>query len=104
MTEAAKLEARLLTASELELVASSREPEIERLSDDELKAAARRLREAANRAQGIAARQSARFAARPPRVAQGPRRTTLERSARRRLCARRSSGSRPNSAGAPRRR
>jgi hypothetical protein len=29
MTEAAKLEARLLTAAELELVASSRAPEIE---------------------------------------------------------------------------
>jgi hypothetical protein len=57
MTEAAKLEARLLTAAELELVALTRAPEIERQSDDELKAAARRLREAHNRASGIAARQ-----------------------------------------------
>ena len=57
MTEAAKLEARLLTAAELELVASSRAPEIELKSDDELKAAARRLREAANRAKAIAERQ-----------------------------------------------
>ncbi len=47
MTEAAKLEARLLTAAELELVASSWPPEIELKSDDELKAAARRLRDAA---------------------------------------------------------
>jgi hypothetical protein len=57
MTEAAKLEARLLTATELELVALSRPPELERQSDDELKAAARRLREAHDRAKGIAARQ-----------------------------------------------
>ena len=58
MTETAKLEARLLTASELELVAASRPPEIERRSADELKAVARRLREALNRAKAIAARQS----------------------------------------------
>jgi hypothetical protein len=58
MSNAAKLEARLLTASELELVASTRAPEIERQSDDELKAAARRLREAARRAKTIAARQA----------------------------------------------
>jgi|SRR5580658_4903378 hypothetical protein len=57
MTEAAKLDARLLTAAELELVALTRPPEIERRSDDELKAAARRLREAHDRAKGIAARQ-----------------------------------------------
>ena len=57
MTETAKLEARLLTAAEIELVGSTRAPEIERLSDDELKAAARRLREAHDRAKSIAARQ-----------------------------------------------
>jgi hypothetical protein len=57
MNEAARLEARLLTAAEIELVASTRPPEIERRSDDELKAAARRLREALNRAKAIAARQ-----------------------------------------------
>ena len=57
MSGAAKLEARLLTAAELELVSATRPPEIERQSDDELKAAARRLREAHDRAKGIAARQ-----------------------------------------------
>jgi hypothetical protein len=57
MTEAVQLEARLLTATEIELVASTRPPAIERQSDDELKAAARRLREAADRAKDIAARQ-----------------------------------------------
>jgi hypothetical protein len=57
MTDAARLEARLLTAAELELVALTRPPEIERRSADELKAAARRLREAANRAKAIAERQ-----------------------------------------------
>jgi hypothetical protein len=58
MTDGEKLEARLLTAAEQELVAVTRPPEIERQSDDELKAAARRLREAVNRAKAIAARQA----------------------------------------------
>jgi len=57
MNDTARLEARLLTAAELELVASTRAPEIERRSADELKAAARRLREPLNRAKAIAARQ-----------------------------------------------
>ncbi len=58
MTDGEKLEARLLTAAEQELVAVTRPPDIERQSDDELKAAARRLREAVNRAKAIAARQA----------------------------------------------
>jgi hypothetical protein len=58
LNEAAKLEARLLTAAELELVAVTRPPEIERLSVDELKAAARRLREAHDRAKDIGTRQA----------------------------------------------
>ena len=58
MNDAAKLEARLLTAAELELVAVTRPPEIERQSVDELKAAARRLREAHDRAKGIGTRQA----------------------------------------------
>jgi hypothetical protein len=58
MNEAAKLEARLLTAAEVELVALTRAPEIERQSADDLKAVARRLREAHNRAKAIAARQA----------------------------------------------
>ena len=58
MNEAARLEARLLTAAELELVALTRPPEIERQSSDDLKAIARRLREAQNRAKAIAARQT----------------------------------------------
>jgi len=41
-SDAAKPEARLLTASELKLVAVTRSPEIERQSVAELKAAARR--------------------------------------------------------------
>jgi hypothetical protein len=70
MTEAAELEARLLTASELELVASTQPPEIERLSADELKAIARRLREAHNRAKAIAARQTREIRGKaPPRGA-----------------------------------
>ena len=52
MNDAAKLEARLLSGPELELVAVTRPPEIERQSVDELKAAARRLREAHDRAKG----------------------------------------------------
>ena len=58
MNDTARLEARLLTAAEQELVAGTRPPEIERRSADELKTAARRLREALNRAKAIAARQT----------------------------------------------
>jgi hypothetical protein len=58
MNDAVKLEARLLTATELELVAVTRPPEIERQSVDELKAAARRLREAHDRAKAIGTRQA----------------------------------------------
>ena len=58
MNDAAKLEARLLTAAELALVAITRPPEIERRSVDELKAAARRLREAHDRAKAIGTRQA----------------------------------------------
>ena len=58
MTEAAKLEARLLTAAELALVGITRPPAIESQSVDELKAAARRLREAHDRAKGISTRQA----------------------------------------------
>ena len=58
MDGAAKLEARLLSGPELELVAVTRPPEIERQSVDELKAAARRLREAHDRAKDIGTRQA----------------------------------------------
>src|ERR1700728_2972933 len=58
MTEAAKLEARLLTAAELALGGITRPPEIERQTVDELKAAARRLRYAHDRAEGIGTRQA----------------------------------------------
>jgi hypothetical protein len=58
MNDAVKLEARLLSGAELELVAVTRPPEIERQSVDELKAAARRLREAHDRAKGIGTRQA----------------------------------------------
>ncbi len=54
----AKLEARLLTSAELELVAVTRPPEIERQSLDELKSVARRLREAHDRAKAIGTRQA----------------------------------------------
>jgi hypothetical protein len=58
MNDAPKEEARLLTAAENELVAVSRPPEIERQSVDELKAVARRLREAHDRAKAIGTRQA----------------------------------------------
>jgi hypothetical protein len=58
LSEAPKLEARLLSATELALVTVTRPPEIERRSVDELKAAARRLREAHDRAKGIGTRQA----------------------------------------------
>lgn len=58
MNDASKEEARLRSGVELELVAVTRPSEIERLSVDELKAAARRLREAHDRARGIGTRQA----------------------------------------------
>jgi hypothetical protein len=58
MSDDTKLEARLLTAAEIELVAATRPPEIERQSVEELKAAARRLREAHDRAKAIGTRQA----------------------------------------------
>ena len=58
MNDAARLEARLLTADELALVAVTRPPELERQSLDDLKATSRRLREAHDRAKAIGARQA----------------------------------------------
>ena len=58
MNDASKEEARLVSGVELELVAVTRPSEIERQSVDELKAAARRLREAHDRAGGIGTRQA----------------------------------------------
>jgi hypothetical protein len=58
MNDASKEEARLLTAAENGLVAVTRPPEIERQSVDELKAVARRLREAHDRAKAIGTRQA----------------------------------------------
>jgi len=58
MTDKTNPEARLLTAAELELVGVTRPPEIERQSVDQLKAVARRLREAHDRAKAIGARQA----------------------------------------------
>jgi hypothetical protein len=58
MNDASKEEARLLTAAELELVAVTRPPEIERQSVDQLKTAVRRLREAQDRAKAIGTRQA----------------------------------------------
>ncbi len=58
MNDAYKEEARLLTAAENELVAVTRLPEIQRQSVDELKAVARRLREAHDRARAIGTRQA----------------------------------------------
>ena len=58
MNDASKAEARLLSGAELELVAVTRPPEIERQSVEELKAVARRLREAHDRAKAIGTRQA----------------------------------------------
>jgi hypothetical protein len=58
MSNSPKEEARLLSGAELGLVAVTRAPEIERQSVDELKAVARRLREAHDRATAIGTRQA----------------------------------------------
>ena len=92
MNDTAKLEARLLTAAELDLVAVTRPPEIERRSVDELKAVARRLREAHDRAKDIGTRQAREMRGKAEPRGATPAKDNSEPSARRRLCARRSTG------------
>jgi hypothetical protein len=57
MSAKADSEARLLSASELEIVNATREPEIGQLTLDQLKSVGRRLRRAHDRAKNISARQ-----------------------------------------------
>ena len=52
-----KLEAKLLSAAELEVVNATRPPAIEQASDEQLKVLAQRLRRARDRAKDIGARQ-----------------------------------------------
>jgi len=55
MSDRKQLEARLLTAAELENVNAARPPAIERASNEQLKVLAQRLRRARDRAKDIAA-------------------------------------------------
>src|SRR6476661_4931447 len=57
MTDRKQLEARLLSAAELEDVNATRPPAIEQASDEQLKVLAQRLRRARDRAKDIAAGQ-----------------------------------------------
>ena len=57
MSDQTKLEARLLSAAELEVVNATRPPAIEQASDEQLKVLARRLRRARDGAKDIAAGQ-----------------------------------------------
>jgi hypothetical protein len=57
MSERTQLEARLLSAAELEVVNASRLPAIKQASDEQLKVLAQRLRRARDRAKDVAARQ-----------------------------------------------
>jgi hypothetical protein len=57
MSDRKQLEARLLSASELEDVNATRPPAIEQASGEQLKVLARRLRRARDRAKDVAARQ-----------------------------------------------
>jgi len=57
MSEQTQLEARLLSAAELEVVNASRPPAIKQASDEQLKVLAQRLRRARDRANDVAARQ-----------------------------------------------
>jgi hypothetical protein len=56
MSDQTKLEARLLTAAELEVVNATRPPAIEQASDEQLKVLAQRPRRARDRAKDIGAR------------------------------------------------
>ena len=57
MSERAQLEARLLSAPELEVVNASRPPATQQASNEQLKVLAQRLRRARDRAKDVAARQ-----------------------------------------------
>jgi hypothetical protein len=57
MSERTQLEARLLSAAELEVVNASRPPAIKQASDEQLKVLAQRLRRARDRAKDVAGRQ-----------------------------------------------
>src|ERR1700674_326885 len=57
MSDQTKLEAKLLSAAELEVVNATRPPAIEQASDEQLKVLAQRLRRARDRAKDIGARQ-----------------------------------------------
>src|SRR6185312_5929908 len=57
MSERTQLEARLLSAAELEVVNASRLPAIKQASDEQLKVLAQRLRRARDRAKDVAAQQ-----------------------------------------------
>ena len=57
MSERTQLEARLLSAAELEVVNASRPPAIKQASDEQLKVLARRLRRARKKAKDVASRQ-----------------------------------------------
>jgi hypothetical protein len=57
MSDRTQLEARVLSAAELEVVNATRPPAIEQTSDEQLKVLAQRLRQARDRAKDIAARQ-----------------------------------------------
>ena len=57
MKSQTRSEARLLKASERDIVNATQSPAIERLSDQQLKVVARRLRQASKRAKDIGARQ-----------------------------------------------
>jgi len=70
----AQLEARFLSAAELEIVNETRPPAIEQLSVEQLKVLAQRLRRARDRAKDIGARQK-----REMRGKAGPRRTKATR-------------------------
>jgi hypothetical protein len=57
MSERTQLEARLLSAAELEVVNASRPPATQQASNEQLKVLAQRLKRARDRATGVAARQ-----------------------------------------------
>ena len=72
MSDLAQLEARLLSAAELEVVNATRPPALEEASDQQLRVLAQRLRRARDRAEDIAAQQK-----REMRGKAHPRGTTL---------------------------
>jgi hypothetical protein len=96
MSDLTELEARLLSAAELEDVNATRPPAMEHASDEQLKVLAQRLRRARDRARDIAAGQKREMRGKADPRGTKPLETTRVRSQRPKYWERPLSASRRN--------